>query len=110
MPGAKAARLSPPAASIRQTIAKRLGTKLVYTKGLECCERTPDSAIAEMALGYGCVDAKRDLRSLLDNADSTDKATQQDDHEPHRGSDRDRGPDHQPDCGSAREPIRPTIP
>jgi len=63
-----------PAAYIRQIIAKRLGTKLVYTEGLEYCERTPVSAIAQMALGY--VDAERDLRSLLDNADSTDKATQ----------------------------------
>ena len=64
-----------PAAYIRQIIAKRLGTKLVYTEGLEYCERTPDSATAQMALGY--IDAERDLRSLLDNADSTDMATQQ---------------------------------
>ena len=41
-----------PPAYIRQIIAKRLGTKLVYTEGLEYIERCPDSTLARMALGY----------------------------------------------------------
>jgi len=63
-----------PAAYIRQIIAKRLGTKLVYTEGLDYCERLPESATARMALGY--IDAERDLKSLVENAHSTDPDTQ----------------------------------
>jgi glutamate dehydrogenase len=63
-----------PPAYIRQIIAKRLGTKLVYTEGLDYCERLPESGTARMALGY--IDAERDLKSLVDNAHSTDPDTQ----------------------------------